>query len=148
LVEANTAGGRITVEGSEGPVEVETAGGSIEITEARGYIEAETAGGDIDAEMVVSNKNTDTHVTLETADGDITLFLPSDLRATFDVRLEIRRRSWRDYKIYSDFPITIDDDDNGWRGRMVLIGKGDINGGGDEIKLRTTNGDIRIKKLR
>lgn len=148
MVEAETAGGSITVDGSKGPVEVETAGGSIEILEAHGYIEAETAGGDIDAEMVVSNKNTDTHVTLETAGGDITLFLPADLKATFDVRLEITRRAWRDYKIYSDFPISIDDDDGGWRGGRVLIGKGDINGGGDKIRLETTNGDIRIKKLR
>jgi len=147
-VEAETAGGSITVEGSEGPVIVGTAGGSIEILEAHGFIEAETAGGDIEAEMVVSNKNTDTHVNLETAGGDITLFLPSDLQATFDVRLEITRRAWRDYKIYSDFPIIIDDDDGGWRGRKVLIGRGDINGGGDRIRLETTNGDIRIKKLR
>ena len=148
-VEAETAGGSITVEGSDGPVIVGTAGGSIEILEAHGFIEAETAGGDIEAEMVVSNKNTDTHVDLETAGGDITLFLPDDLQATFDVRLEITRRAWRDYKIYSDFPISIDDDDdNGWRGRRVLIGRGDINGGGDKIRIETTNGDIRIKKLR
>lgn len=149
MVKAETAGGKITVEGSEGPVEVETAGGSIEILEAHGYIEAETAGGDIDAEMVVSDKKTDTHVTLETAGGDITLYLPEDLQATFNVRLEITRRAWRDYKIYSDFPISIDDDDDsGWRGRRVLRGEGDINGGGDEIRIETTNGDIRIKKLR
>ncbi len=149
-VEAETAGGSIGVDGSKGPVEVETAGGSIEVLDAHGYIEAETAGGDIEAEMVVSNKNTDTHVNLETAGGDITLYLPSNLQATFDVRLEITRRAWRDYKIYSDFPISIDDggDDDDWRGRRVLIGKGDINGGGDVIRLETTNGDIRIKKLR
>ena len=148
MVEAETAGGSIGVDGSDGPVQVSTAGGNIEILEAHGFIEAETAGGDIEAEMVVSNKNTDTHVMLETAGGDITLFLPADLQATFDVRLEITRRAWRDYKIYSDFPISIDDDDGGWRGRRVLIGKGDINGGGDKIRLETTNGDIRIKKLR
>ena len=145
---ANTAGGNISVEGSQGPIIVETAGGSIEIINARGFIEAETAGGDIEAELIVSNKKTDTHVTLETAGGDITLYLPSNLAATFDVELEITRRDWRDYKIYSDFPIRISDDDGGWRNNKIIIAEGDINGGGDKIKIRTKNGDIRIKKIR
>ena len=147
-VRAETAGGSISVEGSKGPVMVETAGGSIEVLNARGFIEAETAGGDIEAEMIVSDKNTDTHVDLETAGGDITLYLPGDLAATFDIELEITRRAWRDYKIYSDFPLTISDDDDGWRGDKIIVGKGDINGGGDRIRISTTNGDIRIKKIR
>ena len=145
---ANTAGGSISVDGSQGPIIVETAGGSIEIINARGFIEAETAGGDIEAELIVSDKKTDTHVTLETAGGDITLYLPSNLAATFDVELEITRRDWRDYKIYSDFPLSISDDDGGWRRNKIIIAEGDINGGGHKIKIRTKNGDIRIKKIR
>ena len=145
---ANTAGGSISVEGSQGPIIVATAGGGIEITNARGFIEAKTAGGDIEAELVISDKKTDTHVTLETAEGDITVYLPSKLAATFDVELEITRRAWRDYKIYSDFPLRISDDDGGWRNNKIIIAEGDINGGGDKIKIRTKNGDIRIKKIR
>ena len=145
---ANTAGGSISVEGSQGPIIVETAGGSIEITNARGFVEAETAGGDVEAELIVSDKNIDTHVTLKTAGGDITVYLPSKLAATFDVELEITRRAWRDYKIYSDFPLSISDDEGGWRDNKVIVAEGDINGGGDKIKIRTTNGDIRIKKIR
>ncbi len=147
-VKAMTAGGSISVEGSRGPVMVETAGGSIEVLNARGFIEAETAGGDIEAEMIVSDKNTDTHVNLETAGGDITIYLPENLAATFDIELEITRRAWRDYKIYSDFPLTISDDDDDWRGDKIIIGRGNINGGGDRIRISTTNGDIRIKKIR
>ncbi|TFB09217.1 hypothetical protein E3V36_07160 [Candidatus Marinimicrobia bacterium MT.SAG.2] len=147
-VRANTAGGSISVEGSQGPVMVETAGGSIEILNARGFIEAETAGGDVEAELIVSDKKIDTHVTLETAGGDITLYLPAKLAATFDVELKITRRAWRDYKIYSDFPLSISDDEGGWRGDKIIVAEGDINGGGDRIRIRTTNGDIRIKKIR
>jgi len=145
---ANTAGGSISVEGSQGPILVETAGGSIEITNARGFIEAETAGGDVEAELIVSDKKIDTHITLETAEGDIILYLPAKLAATFDVELEITRRAWRDYKIYSDFPLSISEDDEGWRRNKFIIAEGNINGGGDKIKIRTTNGDIRIKKIR
>ncbi len=145
---ANTAGGSISVDGSQGPIIVETAGGSIEIINARGFIEAATAGGDIEAELVISDKKTDTHVTLETAGGDITVYLPAKLAATFDVELEITRRAWRDYKIYSDFPLRISDDEGGWRNNKIIIAEGDINGGGDKIKIRTKNGDIRIKKTR
>jgi len=140
--------GSISVEGSQGPVMVETAGGSIEITNARGFIEAETAGGDVEAELVVSDKKIDTHVTLETAGGDIIVYLPANLSATFDVKLEITRRAWRDFRIYSDFPLSISDDDGGWRSDKVIIAEGDINGGGDKIRIRTRDGDIRIKKIR
>jgi hypothetical protein len=56
--------------------------------------------------------------------------------------LEIRRKVSRDYQIYSDFPLKIDG-----AGSRLITATGKINGGGDLIKLNTTNGDIRIRKL-
>ncbi len=140
-VTAETAGGSITVNGSGGPVQVSTSGGSIEIAGARGFIEAETAGGSIQAELTVTDKSADAHCTLKTAGGDVTLFLPEDLPATIDAQLRIERKVGRDYRIYSDFPITIQGE-----GTKPITGKGQINGGGNLMKLSTTNGDIHIKK--
>lgn len=142
-VEAGTAGGSISVDGSGGPVEVKTSGGSIDVKNARGYIEAETAGGSIKAELAISDKEMDTHCTLETAGGDVIIYLPGELAATIDAEVRIQRRARRNYKIISDFPIEIEGDEKGTR---RITGRGTINGGGDLIRLRTTNGDIEIRK--
>ena len=142
-IKAQTAGGSIEVEGSGGPVEVQTAGGNVRIDSARGAIEAQTAGGSIEAKLLISEKKADTHCDLETIGGDVTIHLPGVLAATIDAELEIRRRVGGDYRIYSDFPLVIKDEDSN-----RISGRGDINGGGDLIKLRTTNGDIHIRLLR
>lgn len=139
---ASTAGGSIRVEGSGGPVKVETSGGSIRIAAARGYIEAATSGGSIDAELIVSDKATDTHCTLETSGGDVTIRLPAGLAATVSADLTIKRRVSRDYRIYFDFPLTIKGE-----GTDRITAQGEINGGGGLIRLTTVNGDIHIKKL-
>ncbi len=141
-VVAGTSGGSIRVDGSGGPVEVKTSGGSIRVDDAHGSIEAKTGGGDIEAEMVVSDKDVDTHCTLKSSGGDITLWIPGDLAATFDVELEITRSADEDYEILSDFPLKIK------RNRRSMTCTGDLNGGGPPIRLYTVNGYIEIKKLR
>ncbi len=140
-VDAETAGGSITVEGSGGPVRVSTSGGGIQVLKARGFIEAETAGGGIEAELVLTDMKADAHCTLTTAGGNLTLYLPAELPATIDAQLRIERKVGRDYRIYSDFPITIQGE-----GTKLITGKGAVNGGGNLMKLYTTNGDIYIKK--
>jgi DUF4097 and DUF4098 domain-containing protein YvlB len=145
---AKTAGGSIHVDGSNGPVEVETAGGSIEIENARGAIEARTAGGDVEAELVIFDAGVDTHCYLKTAGGDVTIYLPENLAASIDAEIRIRGNDrWRDddYRIYSDFDLDMEDDVDKYRNRITA--QGDINGGGDRIRLNTTNGDIYIRKL-
>jgi DUF4097 and DUF4098 domain-containing protein YvlB len=142
-VDLDTAGGSIYVGSSEGPVIADTAGGNIKILQARGYIEADTAGGSIEAEMIETNNKLDTHVYLDTAGGSITVYLPKTFAASISAELEITRSAKRDYRIYSDFPLTI----KGEKSDMVTA-NGDINGGGDKVTLETTNGDIYIKMLK
>ncbi|MDP6417130.1 MAG: hypothetical protein QGG54_19140, partial [Gammaproteobacteria bacterium] len=59
--------------------------------------------------------------------------------STVVANLEVTRRSRGDYRIYTDFPLSIQEDDGG-----DIVGRGDINGGGDRIYLETTNSDINI----
>ena len=157
-VVAKTSGGGINVEGSKGsvnigssggnlfigssgaPVKAETSGGNIKILQARGFIEADTSGGNIEAEMIIDDKNADTHINLDSSGGSITLYIPEPLAASVSATLKITRIAKRDYRIYSDFPLTI----KGENSRKITA-KGDINHGGDKIKLSTTNGDIHIK---
>jgi len=139
-VNVDTSGGSIKINSSGGPIVAETAGGNIKIKKANGSIDASTAGGSIEAEMIATNG--DTHVKLSSSGGDIELYIPASLSASVDAKLEITRNSRRDYRIYSDFPLTI----KGAKSDRIT-GEGDINGGGDKIQLRTTNGDIYIKKI-
>lgn len=142
-VQAETMGGGISVDGSGGPVKVETMGGSIEVKKADGYIEAKTTGGSISAELAIADSEVDTHCTLETSGGDVTIYLPAGLQATIDAEVRIEGRVRRDYEIRADFPLEIEGAE---RGSRRLTAQGTLNGGGDLIKLRTTNGDIAIKK--
>lgn len=137
-VRAATLGGGIRVLGSGGPVTVRTRGGNIDIEDARGYIEAQTAGGDIRAELLLHARDADTHCTLETAGGDLSLRLPPELAATIDAEIELESRSRRDLEISADFPLEIE------TSARRITGRGTLNGGGDLIKLRTSNGNIRL----
>lgn len=138
-VEADTSGGNIEIARSNGAVTADTSGGSITIRQAVGPIRADTAGGRIDAELIAYSGTRDASVELETAGGDVTIRVPSDHSASIVADLQVSRRSRGDYRIYTDFPLTIQEDDDG-----DIVGRGDINGGGDRIYLETNNSDIHI----
>ena len=137
-VYANTSGGNITIDGSEGPVEADSSGGNITVNNARSAVKADTSGGRIEVEITATSGSIDGSIDLDTSGGDITLSIPSNLTATVRADLEVSRRSRGDYRIYTDFPLSVQDDDGD------IIGRGDINGGGSPISLRTTNSDIYI----
>jgi len=139
LLIADTSGGTIRIRRSGGPVEVDTSGGNIYLGPINGYIEADTSGGSIDAELGVLELGQDAHIDLDSSGGDIELRIPADHAATVDARIEVSRRARGDYRIYTDFPLSITGQDD----REVLA-RGDINGGGDRIRIETSNGDIRI----
>lgn len=137
-VEADTSGGNIVIEGGNGPVSADTSGGRITISGTTGPISADTAGGRIEVDLSAVSGSIGGDVVLETAGGDVTVRIPSDLAATINADLRISRRSRGDYRIYTDFPLTVREEDD------RIIGRGDINGGGDRIILETTNSDIHI----
>ena len=141
-VKASTAGGGIKIDGAGGPVSAETAGGSIRIKGAQGSVDAETAGGSVEAELLASGGAKDLSCRLETSGGDVTVHIQPGLQATINARIDIKRRAGRDYRIYSDVPLTMQG-----QGTNKIIGRGKANGGGVPIDLRTVNGDIHIKTL-
>jgi len=68
------------------------------------------------------------------------LHIPESLAASVSATLKITRSAKHDYRIYSDFPLTIKAENS-----RKITAKGDINEGGDKITLSTANGDIHIK---
>jgi len=101
----------------------------------------DTTGDPIDVDLSGVIGKIGGPVDLETAGGDVTVRIPTNLGVTIDAVLEVSRRSRGDYRIYTDYPLTIQEDDDN------IIGRGDINGGGDRISLRTENSDIHIIRV-
>ena len=126
-------------------IEVKTSGGDIELKDIQGFIEAATSGGDVEAEMTLKDFSKDHHVELKSSGGDLTLWIPEKLPATIRAEIKLSRSSWgsKDYNIYSDFPLQKEKENGDY-----IRCQGKINGGGDLINLQTSNGNIRINKLK
>ncbi|HDQ00097.1 MAG TPA: hypothetical protein ENN22_13045 [bacterium] len=149
-VDARTSGGDVIAKNVNNGIRAKTSGGDIDLKKVNGFIEAATAGGDVVAEMTLTDFSKDHHVSMKSSGGDVKLFIPEKLPATIDATIKLSGFSWRNYDIYSDFPLKIEKDDKERDRRTgnILRASGDINGGGDLIQLSTSNGNIEIKKLK
>ncbi|MFQ5510823.1 MAG: DUF4097 domain-containing protein [Candidatus Krumholzibacteriia bacterium] len=140
-----TAGGDIELLSASGRVTARTAGGDIVLENISGSIEAETAGGDIVVQLVPAG-NRDSR--FETAGGDIELYLPEKAKANILAKIRIHGGwGWDDdeegdFDVYSDFKAAKHE-----RNRRGVLAEYVLNGGGANISLKTTNGDIEIRRL-
>jgi DUF4097 and DUF4098 domain-containing protein YvlB len=154
----STGGGSIDLGNIDGPVDIETGGGSIHLTSAKGHVRAQTGGGGIELYGVPSanaetgaggivvklvNTGADRHDSvLETAAGDITVYISSDVAINIRASVDLGNG----HHITSDFPdIHIGSEGEKW-GPKTLTADGKLNGGGPLLKVRTTTGDIWIKR--
>ncbi|HVS63914.1 MAG TPA: DUF4097 family beta strand repeat-containing protein [Thermoanaerobaculia bacterium] len=127
-VRASTSGGSITIEsGSE--VVARTSGGSIEVREVRGTIEATTSGGTVRA-YLSEQPTADCH--LSSSGGSVEVFLAEDLALDLDAHASGGRVS-------SELPVSV----SGSLSRDRL--RGNLNGGGPELRLRSSGGGVRIR---
>lgn len=134
-----TGGGSIRLTSAKGPVRATTGGGTIDlggVSSAR----AETGGGGIVAKFVSGTDRTDS--TLETAAGDITVYLSSDLNVTVRAAIELANG----HTIRSDFSDIAVHSEGGQWGPKTVTAEGKLNGGGPILKVRTTTGDILIRR--
>jgi DUF4097 and DUF4098 domain-containing protein YvlB len=121
-----TVNGGVTVERTEGDVRVETTNGGISVIEAAGSLEGSTTNGGITVQLT----RVDGDINLHTTNGGVVLRVPRDLRANLDVATS-------NGGIHSDLEVQ-----GGEKSRKRL--SGEINGGGGLLKVRTTNGGVRI----
>jgi len=144
--QATTGGGSISVKTITGTLRVTTGGGDIELLDIKGAVKVTTGGGDVSATVTLKDFSKEHSISISTGGGDIELFIPGKLPATIDAQIRYRTRKSEDYKIDSVFPLKTTTKDDGRRYRIIQA-TGDINGGGDPIKLKTGGGNINIKKL-
>ncbi|MBN2013096.1 DUF4097 family beta strand repeat protein [candidate division KSB1 bacterium] len=144
-VSAHTSGGDIEAMNVMMGIEAATSGGDLVLHQIQGFIEGSTSGGDVEAEMTLTDFSKDHHVDLRSSGGDIELTIPAKLPATISAEIYISRSDYRDdFDITSDFDLT---KESITEGRDIIIkANSKINGGGDLINLKTSSGNIVIKK--
>jgi len=157
-VKASTGGGSIDLGDIGGAAEISTGGGSIRLSSAKGHVRAETGGGSIEL-MGVPSARAETGAggieakfipasgerndsLLETSAGDITVYLAQGVNLSVRASIEIANG----HSIRSDFPEIKVTTEGGDYGPKTVSAEGDLNGGGPVLKVRTTTGDIVIRK--
>ena len=127
-LEAITSGGGIEVDGVDGDLIAHTSGGHLKLLNVSGGLVGDTSGGPIVAELT---KQVTDRVELRTSGGGIQLSVPADFKADLDA-------STSGGHVYTDIPVTV----HGHLSKSSITGK--INGGGPEVRLRSSGGGIRI----
>jgi hypothetical protein len=80
---------------------------------------------------------------LETAAGDVTVYLADDL--AISVRAEIEMANG--HTIHSDFSdIHVSSEGGSW-GPKTVTAEGQLNGGGPVLKIRTNSGNVRLLRV-
>lgn len=125
--------GRIEAQGLDGRLELHSRDGDGSVHGRFDGLAMEATDGDLDVVVAKGSKPADDW-SLETRDGSIELRLPSDLRATLDART-------RDGRLDVDLPVVV-------QGRIERRAiRGDLNGGGPLLSLRSTDGGIHVGVL-
>ena len=129
-LEIENTNGRIEASDVSGSHKIETTNGRIVLARCAGAVEAETTNGSIESELMTATAGRG--MRLETTNGSIHARLPR----TFAARVDAANTNG---SIESELPVTT----SGLQSKHALHGT--INGGGPELRLRTTNGSIHIE---
>jgi DUF4097 and DUF4098 domain-containing protein YvlB len=130
-VQAKTSGGSIEIRRAAGELYARTSGGGITIDEALGAVDAQTSGGSIRARIAQQPRN-DSRLT--TSGGSIVLSIAPNIAVDVDAHTS-------GGGVDTDVPVTL----LGKQSESSLEGK--INGGGPKLYLRSSGGDIKLRKL-
>lgn len=140
LVRAKTGGGGIRVLRISGPTNLETSGGSIYLTQVDNAVKASTGAGGITAWFVSPLKSSGM-CDLQSADGDIVVYLPRQLPVTIDAQVQLGDQ----HRVIVDpaFRLNVSYSD-ALSGKRTVRAEGALNGGGEVLHLRTMAGNIRL----
>lgn len=138
--------GDIVVKGITGEIETSNVNGEISILDAAGVVTAETVNGDVT--VVLKSVEAGKAMAFSSFNGDVDVTFPAGLRADVALRSD-------QGEIYTDFDVDLDqgpakvrEDRDGGRYRVVIEKeiRGKVNGGGPEIRFKTYNGDIYLRR--
>ncbi|HEX6903717.1 MAG TPA: DUF4097 family beta strand repeat-containing protein [Thermoanaerobaculia bacterium] len=122
--------GAISVNGVQGDLTLQTVNGEIALARTQGGVQANTVNGGIKADL----NGVPDDLSFETVNGAVEIRLPANSRLTLDA-------SMSHGVVQSDFKVV----GNSPKKSNVL--KGDVNGGGNRVTIRSVNGVIEVSKI-
>jgi len=132
-----TSQANIRISGFQGEIEANAKlNGGIKITDVSGPITANSLNGGID--IAFSKVSQNSPITVYATNGVLDISLPKDTPADLSLGTV-------NGEIYSNFELSIPEKD-GMRAIVSQKVKGSINNGGVQIQLKTTNGNIYLRK--
>jgi DUF4097 and DUF4098 domain-containing protein YvlB len=124
---AHTSGGGIMIEKTKGSVKAVTSGGNIRVKDAYGPVTAHTSGGNVSAQL---NTQPAGDCSLKTSGGNVDVLLASNLALDLNAQT-------RGGRVNSDFPGSMN------KAKTKLTAQ--LNGGGPDLVLETSGGNVSIK---
>ena len=138
--------GDIHVQGLDGTLELNNVNGEIVARDVAGSVVAHTTNGDV--RVSLTRVDPKAALSFATLNGDVDVTLPAGFRG------DLRMRS-DNGEIYTDFdvevstqPARVEQQRQGGKYRLEVEQevRGTVGGGGPEVRLRTFNGDIYLRK--
>jgi DUF4097 and DUF4098 domain-containing protein YvlB len=140
-------GGDVVVDGVEGEVEVNNINGPITLTNIAGSIMAHSVNGTVKAAL--TRVTPDKAMAFTSMNGIVDVTLPSSIKANLKLRSDRG-------DVYTDFDVQMRGaapkpvEDPREKGKFRIdVNKaiyGTVNGGGQELELRTFNGNVFVRK--
>ena len=140
-VVAETNAGSVRLASAQGSVRVITGGGMVELLKVGQSAQVETGAGAITVQFV-AGRNHFQDSFLHTAFGNVVVFLPANLGVNVRASTELATGKG----ITSEFPGLAITTEGGNYGPKSMYGEGALNGGGPMLRLRTTIGQIDIRR--
>lgn len=127
-----TSDGHIRLRDSSGALEARTSDGGMEVAGSYTSLHLHSSDGGIKADLSKSG-NLSAESLVESSDGGITLTVPKEFAAEFDIKTD-------DGGVNSNLPLMLD----GYSSKSGHGIRGKMNGGGALLTIRTSDGGVRL----
>ncbi len=138
---AETNAGSVRLASAQGSVKVTTGGGAVELLKVGQSAQVETGAGAITVQFVAGRNHLQDSF-LHTAFGDVVVYLPPSIGVNVHASTELAYGKG----ITSVFPGLTITSEGGNYGPKSMYGEGKLNGGGAMLRMRTTIGQIEIRR--
>lgn len=132
-LELQASNGGITIAGVTGTIRFDTTNGGVRLTDLAGDVRGETRNGGLNVTLS-GDRWEGAGLDVETSNGGVTLAIPENYNADFSTRTV--NGGFR-----TEYPMTIQGELSPRRGITTTLGSG-----GPPVRVRTTNGGVRINK--
>lgn len=137
--------GHIVIDGLNGELNVESYNGPITLTNISGSASASTYNGAI--EVTFAKVTADVNMAFSTYNGNVDISVPDGTK--FTSKMKTNREIYTDFESFTikqSKPVTNKGNNGRFNVKYENWVEGDLNGGGAEVLMKTTNGNIYIRK--